>query len=432
MKKLISLALLALVTGFSMNGYAQIKVKEASASKKPVWVGGSENDFIITSAINPDMERAKNQCMDNVRKYIIESVAQNVKSSDISTIDQESVNSGVVNFLDKYAYTYQTEAAKVPFMTGVSPSKIEGYYWEKQVNKKSKEVNYLYSIKYPFPRIELKKLVDEFRTRDEQMSSKLDELEGQLGKITSVEQIDKAVNDLPVLINYFFDDTRKNSAMALSKNYNNLYNNLSIQRLDDQLGKERITLWLAGKPISYSKAPILKSETLAQLQATEQDASWAITYDYSACDPTGTNAIDVAWKAGPKSIKTKLFVDVAKNSPKLRLQKEVQLNAKNRDEAEVSDISVRFSVVADDQKGYVIKSVMLDVSELGEPLNGDNLNIEIPSKGLNAIHFTNTQSFNLKNSSFVVNKILKGYLDVQDNTGEVKRIPFSMPYTKNW
>lgn len=432
MKKIISLALLSLLIGGATQLYAQIKVKEASASKKPVWVGSTQNDYIVTSAINPDMEKAKNQCMDNVRKYIIESVAQNVKSSDISTIDQESVNSGVVSFLDKYAYTYQTEAAKVPFMTGVSVSKIEDFYWEKQVDKKSGAVNYLYSIKYPFPRLELKKLVDEFRTRDEQMEAKLSELEQGFGNITSVEQIDKAVNDMPVLIEYFFDDTRKNSAKALSRNYANLYNNLSIHRSDDQLGKEIITLRLDGRPISYSKAPVLKSETLAQLQASEQDAAWIITYDYSACDPTGTNAIDVLWKAGPKSVKTKLFVDIAKDTPKIRPQKDIQLDAKVKNGSQVSDIAVRLSVMVDDQKPYTITNLVLDVPELGQPLNCDDLKIEIKNKGINTVSCTNNQSFTCKDKTYVVNNILKGYMDVLDETGVMKRINFSLPYTKNW
>lgn len=432
MKKIISVAFLTLILGVSAGGYAQIKVKESSASKKPVWVGGVENDYIVTSAINPDMERAKNQCMDNVRKYIIEAVAQNVKSSDVSTIDQESVSSGVVSFLDKYAYTYETEAAKVPFMTGVSLSKIKDYYWEKQVDKKSGAVNYLYSIKYPFPRLELKKLVDEFRTMDESMSAKLSALEAQFSDITSVEQIDKAVNDLPVLINYFFDDTRKNSAMALSRNYSNLYNNISIHRADDELGGERITLRMAGRDISYSKAPVLKSETLAQLQAADQGGAWLVTYDYSACDPTGTNVIDVLWRTGPKSVKTKLFVDIAKNTPKLKLQKDVQLNAKSLSGAQVGDIAVRLSVLVEDQKGYTIKNITLDVPELGQPLNGDNLNIEVNTKGLNTVSFANNQSFTCKDKTHAVNNMLKGYMDVQDNTGELKRIQFAMPYTKNW
>lgn len=432
MKKLISVAFVALALGVLGQGYAQVKVKEASASKKPVWVGSLENDYIVTSAINTDMERAKNQCMDNVRKQIIEAVAQNVKSSDISTIEQESVSSGVVSFLDKYAYSYQTQAAKVPFMTGVSVSKIEDYYWEKQVNKKTGEVNYLYSIKYPFPRLELKKLVDEFRTIDENMVVKLNDLEQQFDNITSVEQIDKAVNELPALVEYFFDDTRKNSAKALSRNYANLYNNISINRADNKLGSETISLRLAGRDISYSKAPILKSETLAQLQAVEQDGAWVVTYDYSACDPTGTNVIDVLWRTGPRSIKAKLYVDITKDTPKIRLQKDIQLNAKGIGEGEIWDVSVRLSVLVEDQKAYLIENIVLDVPAFGEPLNGDNIDIEVKTKGVNTVSFTNNQRFTCKDKSHAVNNMLKGYMDVKDNTGELRRIQFAVPYTKNW
>lgn len=77
--------------------------------------------------------------MDNIRKYIIDAVAQNVKSSSESTINQESVNSGIVNFLDSYTYTAQTQSANLPYLTGISESKIEEAYWEKREDKKQKK-----------------------------------------------------------------------------------------------------------------------------------------------------------------------------------------------------------------------------------------------------------------------------------------------------
>lgn len=433
MKKLIGLALLAWMIGVPFVGEAQLKVKEKSASKTPTWLNSTEQDYIITSAINEDLERAKNQCMDNVRKYIIEAVAQNVKSSDIGTIEQESVNSGVVHFLDAYAYTYQTESAKVPFMTGVSLSKIEDSYWEKRVDKKSGAVSYLYSIKYPFPRIELKKLIDEFKTQDEKMNKKLLALEAQYNNITAVEQLDKAVNDLPVLVAYFFDDTRKNSAIALQRNYTNLYNNLTIHRFGDELGREKIALKLGARCLSYAKAPVLKSATITQLQATQQDTLWTITYDYSTCIPSEENVIDVVWRVGSKTPKLKLYVDVDQNSIKIRPQKGIRLTAKAKMPAEIADVTVVIPMVADDASLYLIKNIEVTIADLSEPLVVENLDVQVDKKGLTNISFTCAGSFELKESgSFTPNNLLQGYMDVQDKTGEVKRIPFSLPYTKNW
>lgn len=433
MKKLIGLALLAWMIGVPFVGEAQLKVKERSASKTPTWLNSTEQDYIITSAINEDLERAKNQCMDNVRKYIIEAVAQNVKSSDIGTIEQESVNSGVVHFLDTYAYTYQTESAKVPFMTGVSLSKIEDSYWEKRVDKKSGAVSYLYSIKYPFPRIELKKLIDEFKTQDEKMNKKLLALEAQYNNITAVEQLDKAVNDLPVLVAYFFDDTRKNSAIALQRNYTNLYNNLTIHRFGDELGREKIALKLGARCLSYAKAPVLKSATITQLQATQQDTLWTITYDYSTCIPSEENVIDVVWRVGSKTPKLKLYVDVDQNSIKIRPQKGIRLTAKAKTPAEIADVTVVIPMVADDASPYLIKNIEVTIADLSEPLVVENLDVQVDKKGLTNISFTCAGSFELKESgSFTPNNLLQGYMDVQAKTGEVKRIPFSLPYTKNW
>ena len=141
--------------------------------------------------------------MDNIRKYVIDAVAQNVKSSSESTINQESVNSGIVNFLDSYTYTAQTQSANLPYLTGISESKIEEAYWEKREDKKTKEISYLYCVKYPFPSLELKKLVHEFQRKDNEMNEKYNTLEEQYENITSVAQIDKAVTDLNSLILLF-------------------------------------------------------------------------------------------------------------------------------------------------------------------------------------------------------------------------------------
>ena len=71
---------------------AKIKVTQKSSKKPPVWVNTTQTDYIITSAIEKDIERAKNACIDQVRKYIIDAVAQNVKSISENDITQETVN----------------------------------------------------------------------------------------------------------------------------------------------------------------------------------------------------------------------------------------------------------------------------------------------------------------------------------------------------
>ncbi|MBE9488476.1 MAG: hypothetical protein IMY73_04755, partial [Bacteroidetes bacterium] len=103
MKSIKLIIIASILSCFSLTCLAQGKLKiiEKSSRKQPIWLNSTENEYIITSAISNNIEKAKEMCMDNVKKSIIDAVAQNVKSSDQSTISQETVNSEIVNFLDK-------------------------------------------------------------------------------------------------------------------------------------------------------------------------------------------------------------------------------------------------------------------------------------------------------------------------------------------
>ncbi len=200
--------LLILFLLLSLPGVAKVKVVEKSAKKVPEWVNATRKDCIITSAIAPGLERAKEECFGQIKKTIIDAVAQNVKASSESTISQESVNDGIQNFLDTYTSSFQTQSAKVPYLSGISESKAEDAYWEKRLDTETKEVSYLYCVKYPFPSLELKKLVREFQRQDAEMNDKLQALKDLYGEVASVEQIDKSIADIEVLKHYFFDDVR--------------------------------------------------------------------------------------------------------------------------------------------------------------------------------------------------------------------------------
>lgn len=215
----VNVPLLILFSLLSLSCFAKIKVVEKSAKKVPEWVNTTRKDYIITSAMAPGLERAKEECFAQIKKMIIDAIAQNVKASSESRITQESVNDGIQNFLDAYTSSFQTQSANLPYLTGISESKAEDVYWEKRLNTETDEISYLYCVKYPFPSLELKKLIKEFQRRDQEMSDKLEGLKELYDQITSVDQIDKAITDIEVLKHYFFDDMRQRDAQVLQQNF---------------------------------------------------------------------------------------------------------------------------------------------------------------------------------------------------------------------
>lgn len=410
---------------------AKVKVVQQSAKKMPVWVNTTQKDFIITSAISNDVEKAKNECLDNIRKYIIDAVAQNVKSSSESTISQESVNSGITSFLDKYNYSFQTQSANVPYMTGISASKVEDSYWEKREDKETKQISYLYCMKYPFPGLELKKLVHEFQKKDNEMNAKLKELETGYETITSAEQIDKAVTDLNTLISYFFDDIRKNAARNLQQNYQQLYKQINIREISNPLGTYSFALVLRGKDIATSQRPVLKSETLTQMRAEQAGQAWKVYYNYETCDPAEINSGSVSFRIGGRPLSQEFFIDVNQSKIQLFPTKEMYLTATRQDSI-LTNIGVRMNMDSKSAKKVTIYNITLNVPGLTTPLFIDNLNLVIQSAGVQTIQVTYNGEVGLLSAQNYKGDLLKGHLEVMDADGNNRRVDFSLPFKANW
>lgn len=429
MMKFSKLFLLFLI--FTIPVMAKIKIVERSTKKVPVWVNTTQKDYIITSAIAGDIERAKNECLDNIRKYIIDAVAQNVKSSSESTINQETVNSGITKFLDTYHYSAQTQSANVPYLTGISASKIEESYWEKREDKDKKEISFLYCVKYPFPSVELKKLVHEFRTRDNEMNDKLKKLETGYDNIESAEQIGKAITDLNTLISYFFDDIRKEIARNLQNGYQQLYKQIHFREISNLLGTYEFTLALNGKDISVSQRPTLKSETLAQLRAEQTDHIWKVYYNAETCDPSEENSAIISFRLGGHPLTQQFYVDLNQNKVQLMPTKEIHLSGTLED-SELSNISARINIDSKAPKKITIKSITLDIPGLDQPLLAENQEVIIEGTGIQILRISFGGTAKLLAPQNYKSNLLKGYFEVVDEQNSTHRIDFSLPFKANW
>ncbi|WP_251621649.1 hypothetical protein [Odoribacter lunatus] len=415
----------------SMPCMAKIKVTQKSAKKPPVWVNTTQPDYIITSAIEGDIERAKNVCIDQVRKYIIDAVAQNVKSTSENDITQETVNNEITRFLDKYHYSSQTQSANLPYLTGISASKVEDSYWEKREDSDTKEVSFLYCIKYPFPRLELKKLVHEFTKKDAEMNNRLASLEKAYQHIHSVEQIGEAVSALTGLADYFFDDIRKKSAQRLQQNYRKLYKQIGIREIANELGDYTFALVLRGKPITASPLPVLKSETLTQLRAEQQDSIWRVRYNYETCSASEENSGIIGFRFGGYPLNHRFYVDVEQKSIHLAPMKEVYLTATRRDSL-LSGITVRMNLNVGKAQQLKIYAITLDVPGLDKPLFIDNLGLSVTGSGMQTLQTTFGGTALLLKAQNYRSNLLKGHLEVLDEKNNIHRVDFSLPFKANW
>lgn len=294
---------------FSAAGAQQYKVLEKSDKKAPAWYESSEADYLVASAVDKDMEAARQQCLESVRRQIIQAVAQNVEFSEKTFLKQTTGNGDeITEFVNTYTAEGSVQAASVPFLKGISLSKVEGSYWEKRQDKKTKDITYTYAIRYPFPKAELNKLVAEFDRRDKEMESKLAEMESKMNQMQSVEEIDRTINQLQPVVAYFFDKTRKQRAQGVLNGYRKLSTYISVE--GKAIADNAYMLWLnlQGRKITASAMPSLKSNCASQLQAVPRGQDVIVTYDNIDCLEDEENFIEAIFRLNGKVLKHKFYI----------------------------------------------------------------------------------------------------------------------------
>lgn len=311
MKKTLLCACLLVVSLLMATGaYAQqYKVVEKSDKKAPAWYESSEADYLVASAEESDMETARQKCLESIRRQIIQAVAQNVEFSE-KTFLKQTTGSGdeITEFVNTYTAEGSVQAASVPFLKGISLTKVQGSYWEKRRDKKTKEITYACAVRYPFPKAELNALVREFDRRDQEMESKLDEIEAKLNEMQSVEEIDQTVNQLQPVVAYFFDKTRKQRAQGVLNGYLKLSTYISVE--GKKSGDNAYTMWLnlQGRKITASVVPTLKSNCASQLQAVVKGQDIVVTYDNIDCLEDEENFVEAMFRLQGKVLKHKFYI----------------------------------------------------------------------------------------------------------------------------
>lgn len=290
-------------------GAQQYKVLEKSDKKAPAWYESSEADYLVASAVASDMETARQKCLESIRRQIIQAVAQNVEFSE-KTLLKQTTGSGdeITEFINTYTAEGSVQAASVPFLKGISLAKVQGSYWEKQQDKKTKEITYAYAVRYPFPKAELNALVREFDRRDKEMEGKLDEIEAKMNAMQSVEEIDQTVNQLQPVLAYFFDKTRKQRAQGVLNGYRKLSTYISVE--GRKSGDNAYTMWLnlQGRKITASVVPTLKSNCASQLQAVVKGQDIVVTFDNIDCLEDEENFVEATFRLQGKVLKHKFYI----------------------------------------------------------------------------------------------------------------------------
>lgn len=307
--KRIAFTVVLLLSTASLSVFAQAyKVVEKSSKKAPVWYESAQSGYIVASAETTSMEESRRQCLESIKRQIIQSVAQNIEFSDSHVVKQTSGNGDrITEFVDQYLAEGSTRAASLPFIKGISLSKVEGSYWEKRRDKKSGKITYAYAIRYPFPESEHKALVRQFEEQDRQMEDLVKDMEENISRISSVEEIDRCITRMRPAVEYFFDKTRREWAEGVVQNYRKLPTFITAEGSATDKDAYTVSLFLNGTKITTATMPKLSSNCASQLKAVPRGEDILITYSSEDCLEDEENFVELTFRMPGKSLKHKFY-----------------------------------------------------------------------------------------------------------------------------
>ena len=432
MKRLIWMIFITLLaTGVA----AQTKVVERSAKKVPGWLNTAVEDYLVVSVTAGSLAEGQTKALTEITERIIQSVASNVTVSKKNTLSEVNVN-GNIESSDAFTQISRIKSANLPFLKGISLSNVEEIYWEKVQDKATKKEHYNYSVKYPFSRLEQRKLTAEFEALDAGQVARYEALEQKIGAIESADEISRAITELNTLSEYFFDDVRLSRVKGLTARYRQLYDALTLTGTFLESGKYQCQLLLDGNPIKVAAKPKVTSNCAGQISVRPADGMFLITYSAEDCLPEEENFLNISLTVGGKRLQHKAFLNEAGTGSiafSVVPEGKLVLTADSVADRKIFNINIRLTLNNRGGTPFGLKALELHVPEISAPIIFDDIDGVYKTKGIIQIKALAEGEFTVGEKKKSLFSFVQGAITfVNSQTGAVERSQLSLPYVTNW
>lgn len=395
------------------------KVVESSG-KRPSWTDSSQEGYIIVSAERPELNAARDECHEQVKRMIVNSIAVSISSSSEKYAYQTSDGSSI-NVRTDYSSRLTTVAAQLPYITGIDFSGAD-IYWEKRYVRKEKRYYYNYNLRYSFPASRRQSLVNEFIRIDDEKQALLDDIRRQYDELESVEQIARCITELKGLRSYFFDEPRIAQANSLIGMFTALYGQIGFTALENVPGRYTYCLTIGSRRLGCAVVPKASSDYARNFVTTysPEDKSFTLTYDYDGATADDDNIVTVTANIG-NTRKTNTFRFRPDSSAEsVRPAGTVGI------EAAGDAVSVSMNLDCSGPYTFVLLAVRLEISEAAEAIEYSFPSGMRLASGSNPVRFTADAVLRQGSRGYNTD----GYAEVMNTqTGEVSRIRLHRPYT---
>lgn len=415
---------------------AQTKVVEKSAKKVPGWLNTAVEDYLIVSVTANSLAEGQSKALMEITERIIQAVASNVSVSKKNELSEVNIN-GEIESKDAFSQVSKIKSANLPFLKGISLSNVEEIYWEKVQDKATKKEHYNYSVKYPFSRLQQKKLVAEFEAMDAEKVAQYKALEQKIQEIESVDEIKQAITELNTLSEYFFDEVRLSQVKGLIARYKQLYDELSVTGTFIENGKYQCQVLLDGSPVRVSVNPKITSNCAGQLSARPSEGMFIISYNAEDCLPEEDNFLNISFVINGKRLQHKAFLNEAGDNGSISFsvvpEGKLILTADSVVDRKLYNINIRLTLNNRGGTPFGLKSLELHVPDISTPIIFDDIDGVYKTKGIVQIKALAEGEFTAKEVKSSAFSFIKGSITfVNPLTGTVERSQLSLPYVTNW
>jgi hypothetical protein len=415
------------IQGFSQKR----KVKESSEKKQPEWVNGLVKDFIIVTASSPTLEEAQQKALDKVKEQIVSSVAENIQTSS-DYFRSEKIDNNNSQFTESLQTATKTRAANIPFIKGISLTKVAGFYWEKV--EEGESLKYYYHMKYPFSQMELKALIVEFERADKALTEQLEGLLAKIDVMTSVEEMGQTVKELEALAVAFFDvDPRRDKANVGMAKLKEMLKNVSIETVNNTLGQVRMTLKIGEKRVTSGKKPKVRSNCAKITDIINKGDEWIVTYEYGECYEDPSNSIVAEFINSYGKATSTFYFNINAEKIDIFVNDDINLTGGTDDGTAVAGVKCHLSITSKYASAFVIEKVILNFGDEA-PVIVDGINVEFGAVGKHDLDFVINQSLLKETYSAKKYPMIKGsiqYKSVKSGEKSIYKM-YNQDITTSW
>ncbi|MFZ4798400.1 MAG: hypothetical protein ACOYMA_12965 [Bacteroidia bacterium] len=354
------------------------------SGKMPKWTTQLETGFFVGIGSANTILEAKENAMLNLKAQIVSSVAVNItSSSELRTNDISKAS------IETQFQTYQdiitSKSGKQDYLMGISQINIKEIYWEKLVDKKTKKTSYQYFIKYPFSSLELSQLVFEFKQKDEELTTDLQNIFEKLNIYKTVEDIEECYANFNSLNQVFTDQRKVKSQIGIDK-CASLLNSIVIQNQESSLGTIRYSLNLDNKRITTSRKPTTQSDCAVIEEKKIGKDVCELVYRFNDCADDGNNKIKVSYSFSGSKTDKMFFFDVTEIKANLNLVGKIKMNGGKIAGDSIYNAMCKIDVYSKYPSALTISTISLEWKEVGFICHIP-INKTITGKGIHEIEF---------------------------------------------